>query len=134
MKKFQNVNFKSVDEFLDYLPDNERKIVNLLRFTIFDCLSIITEKLSYNVPFYYHKKRICFIWPSSVPWGNVKIGGVQLGFCYGHLLNDDINYLEKGNRKQVYIKTFSNEKEIETDIIKMFLYEALEVDNKLILK
>ncbi len=34
MSKMQNVDFKNVEEFLDYLPDAERKIVDYLREVI----------------------------------------------------------------------------------------------------
>jgi uncharacterized protein YdhG (YjbR/CyaY superfamily) len=68
MNKFQNVKFKNVDEFLDYLPDNEREIVDFLRDIVFNSLPNPLEKLSYNVPFYHLNSRVCFIWPASVPW------------------------------------------------------------------
>ena len=106
MGKFQNVNFHSVEEFLEYLPDSERKLTDFLRQIILDCIPECKEKLAYNVPYYYRHSRICFIWPSSIQWGNVKKDGVLFGFAKGHLLNEDFNYLEKDNRKQVYTKTF----------------------------
>ncbi len=127
----QNVKFDSVEEFLNYLPDKERKIVDLLRPVILDCIPDCIEKLSYNVPYYYRHYRICFIWPSAVPWGNVKLEGVQLGFCNGNLLDDNINYLERGDRKQVYIKTFQDVKEIDIDLVRTNVYDAVDVDEQL---
>jgi len=127
----QNVKFDSVEEFFNYLPDNERKIVDLLRQVILDCIPDCTEKLSYNVPYYYRHYRICFIWPSSVPWGNVKVDDVQLGFCNGNLLNDNINFLERGDRKQVNIKTFHDVKEIDIDLVRAYVYDAVNVDEQL---
>ncbi len=124
----QNKRFNSVEDFLEYLPDYERKIVDVLRAVVWDCIPDCIEKISYNVPYYYRHSRICFIWPSSIPWGNVKMNGVQLGFCNGYLLKDDIQYLEKGNRKQVYIKTFQDVKEIDVDLARNYLYEAVEID------
>lgn len=131
MDKMQNVNFNSVEEFLDYLPDKEREIVDYLREIILECIPDCQEKLSYNVPYYYKHSRICFIWPASVPWGNVKLKGVQLGFCMGNLLQDDINYLEKGNRKQVYSKTFFNITDIDVDLLRTYLFDAVEVDERI---
>jgi hypothetical protein len=46
------------------------------------------------------------IFQKTVPWGKVKKEGVLLGFVKGHLLRDEMGYLEKGDRKQVYTKTF----------------------------
>jgi len=130
MAKMQNVSFKSIDEFLDYLPDNERKVVDFLREIILECIPECHEKLSYKVPYFSKNKRICFIWPASIPWGNVKMKGIQLGFCQGYLLQDDINYLEKGNRKQVYSKTFYNVNEIDVDLLRAYLFDAVAVDEQ----
>lgn len=124
----QDISFRNVDEFLDYLPDNERLIVDWLREVILECLPECQEKLAYNVPYYYGKRRICFIWPASVPWGKVARNGVMLGFSKGYLLNDEIGFLEKGNRKQVFTKTYFEVVKEEEDILKAFLYESLELD------
>lgn len=61
----------------------------------------------------------------------MKKDGVMLGFCNGNLLHDDLDWLDKGNRKQVYTKTFNRIDEIEADIIKAYLFEAVEIDRKL---
>ena len=128
MSKMQNVSFRNVEEFLDYLPEKERAVVDYLREIIFECIPECEEKLSYNVPYYYRHARICFLWPASVPWGNVKMDGVQLGFCKGYLLQDDINYLEKGSRKQVFSKTFFTIEDIDVDLLRSYLFDAVEVD------
>lgn len=128
MNKIQPFKFKSVDEFMDFLPEHELKIVEALRQIIFDCLPLCKEKLAYNVPYYYCRSNICFIWPSSVPWGKVKKDGVVLGFSKGSLLNDELNYLEGGDRKWVRTKHFFSVDEIELDILKTYLFEAQEID------
>lgn len=129
-KKMQEVDFGSIEELLTFLPEDERKITELLRKLVFHCVPDIEEKISYNVPFYKRHSNICYIWPSSVQWGNVKNTGVQFGFNKGYLMHDDINYLEKGNRKQVYWKTFYSVKEIDTDLLKAYIFEAVLVDEK----
>ena len=134
MNRIQPVRFPAIDDFLGFLPDNERPIVDFLRQLVLDSIPQVREKLAYNVPFYYRHSRICYIWPSAVPWGNVKPRGVQLGFTKGFLLRDELNYLEKGNRKQVYIKTFFDRREIDVDILRAYLHEATEIDSGLRLK
>ena len=126
----QHFKFNSFEEFLEYLPASEKKIVFELQGLIEDCMPNAKRKLSYNVPFYSLKNRVCFIWPSSVPWGKVKLEGVQLGFCQGYLLQDPDEFLERGERKQVYSKTYFKISEIEKDreLIRHFLFEAVEVD------
>lgn len=128
INKYQNLHFRSVEECLDYIPADERKIVEILREIILDCIPFCREKLAYNVPYYYRNRRICFIWPSSIPWGNTEMKGVQLGFCYGSLIKDPHGYLEKGNRKQVSIKTMYHVSDLEEDIIRFLLDEAVHVD------
>jgi len=126
----QNVNFHSIDDFFDFLPADELELVLFLRKIILECIPDCTEKLSYNVPYYRRHKNICFIWPGSVTWGNVKQNGVRLGFTSGHLLEDEVNYLNKGERKQVYWRDFYSIKEVDVELLKSYLFEAVIVDQE----
>ena len=129
LNPMQQIRFDSVEEFLNYLPEYERKITEKLRYLLLESIPECRERLAYNVPYFYRHTRICFIWPSSIPWGNVKLNGVQLGFCRGDLLNDDLNYLEKGNRKEVYVKSFHDVREIDSRIIRSYVIDAVEADD-----
>ncbi len=125
----QDVRFGSIDEFLGYLPADELKITERLRKIIFDSVPGIAEKLSYNVPFYKINKGMFFIWPSAILWGKTKsYSGVRFGFQQGFLLTDEMNYLDKGDRKQVYYKDFLSFKDIDTDLLKSYIYEAAMID------
>lgn len=117
-------------EFWEFIPENERIIVDVLRPVVLQHLpSYCKEKLSYNVPFYYGKRRICLIWPGSVPRGGIK-EGVLFGFCYGNRLKDPMNYLSHGSNKQVFYKIFHSPEEIDYDAIVSLMKEAVEVDNQ----
>lgn len=129
-KKMQNISFRNMEEFLEFLPEDELKIVTILRKLVLHCIPECTEKLSYNVPFYKKHSNICFIWPPSVKWGSKSPDGVQFGFNKGYLMNDEINYLEKGNRKQVFWKTFNSVKEIDIELVKTYIFEAAFVDEE----
>lgn len=127
--KLQNVDFKNVEEFLDFLPENELEVVEFLRQLIFECLPDCTEKLAYNVPYYYRHSRICFLWPASVPWGNVKQrGAVRMGFAKGHLIQDESGYFQKGDRKQVSWRDFTSPQEVDVDLLKTYIFEAAAID------
>lgn len=127
----QNVTFEDLDEFFDFLPQQELKIVNFLRSIVLECIPDCTEKLSYNVPYFKRHSTICFIWPASVFWGKKQTyDGVRLGFTNGHLMYDDIQYLEKGGRKYVYWRDFSSIEEIDAEIVKAYLYDAVRVDEE----
>jgi hypothetical protein len=130
--QFQPFHFNDIDEFFEHVTPEEKKLVQNLRNLIFQCLPDCKEKLAYNVPFYYLNKRICYIWPGSVPWGKTITNGVQLGFCDGYLLSDELNYLDKRGRKQVFTKTYLSVREIEVDadIIKTLLFESADIDKE----
>jgi hypothetical protein len=126
----QGIKFKSFLEFWEYLPVHERTIVDVLRQIVLKNLPpYCKEKLSYNVPYYYGRRRICLIWPGSVPRGGIR-EGVLFGFCYGNRLKDQDNYLTHGNNKQVYYKIFHSADEIDYDAITGLLQEAVEVDSR----
>ena len=126
---FQNgIKFQSFVEFWEYLPKEESIITDVLREIILNTLPYTTkEKLTYNVPFYYGKRRICLIWPASVPWGGIK-KGVMLGFLYGYKLKDEDAYLTHGTNKQVYYKIYHSTDEINSAVIIRLLKEAIALD------
>jgi hypothetical protein len=127
--KIQGLDFHSIDDFLEYLPEEELQVVKVLRSIVRSCMPDGREKLAYNVPFYYRHARICYIWPASVPWGGLR-QGVCLGFCKGVLLTDEIHYLNKENKKEIASKLFTHVSDIDADLLKAYLYEAIELDEQ----
>jgi len=120
--------FQSMVELWEYLPRHEREIVDVLRQIILENLpNTCCEKLAYNIPVYYGKKRICMIWPSSVPCGGVK-SGVMLGFSQGHKLKDLDNYLMHGTNKRVFYRIYHTAEEINERAIVKLLKEAIKTD------
>lgn len=127
MNPLQPISFGNIEEFLDYLPEDERELVEALRELIRACLPLAEERLSYNVPFYYGHGRIVFLWPGAVPWGGLREAGVQLGFCRGNLLPSK-DLLDQGTRREVYSLHFKNLASIDREFVRSMLFEALEVD------
>lgn len=127
----QNVRFHSVDDFLAFLPDDELKVTEYLRRIVFDCIPEVKEKLSFNVPFYSVHKGICFIWPASVLWGKKQTyTGVRFGFQYGCLLTDDTQYFDKGKRKQITWREFKSTRDINTELLRSYIFEAVFIDGQ----
>jgi hypothetical protein len=125
----QNVRFKNVEDCIDQLPEQEREITEALRQLIFDCIPAVSEKLSYNVPFYRMHRSICYLWPGAVLWGQHRsYEGVELGFHRGDLLTDPDQILEQGTRKQVYYVRFTRLREIPFDALRSYFYEAALID------
>ncbi|HEY4617037.1 MAG TPA: DUF1801 domain-containing protein [Flavobacterium sp.] len=127
MGNTQGIQFKTVDEFLDGLPDHELEIVLFLRKIILECMPECKEKLAYNVPFYYRHSRICFLWPATVPWGKVA-KGVAIGFCKGDSFLDETFETTKFASKL----TFSSVDEIDIPLLKRQIYEAILIDEKIV--
>lgn len=126
----QGIKFQSFVEFWEYLPEEERVIVDVLRQIILNYLpSGFREKLSYNVPYFYGNRRVCLIWPGSIPWGGIR-SGVLLGFAQGNKLMDVDNYLDHGTNKQVYYKIFHSVDEIDEAAIAKLIKEAVELDSE----
>ena len=128
---FQNgIKFRSLVEFWEYLPEDERIMTDVLRQIVLETLpAFCKEKLTYNVPYYYGKRRICLVWPAAVPWGGFNTG-VMLGFCQGNKLKDADRYLTHGTNRQVYYKIFQSTGEMDMNAIVSILKEAIETDGK----
>lgn len=125
--RFQPMSFTSVQECLDFIPEHERELVEHLRKLIQTTIPEITEKLSYNVPYYFRNKRLCFIWPGSIPWGKIQ-EGVRLGFANGHRLQGEFAYLNSPVGKTVSSRVFKHISEIDDEIIIQLLLEARLLD------
>lgn len=125
----QTPKFRSVVSLLEFLPYEERIIVDVLRQIVLENLpKHCKEKISYNVPFFCGKKGICIIWPATVPRGGFK-EGVLLGFWYGCKLKDEDNYLKHGTNKQIFYKIYKSVDKINEKAIVKLLKEAVELDN-----
>lgn len=126
-----NQKFKDVSDCLASLPTDEAVIAKQLRQIIIDCLPNCIEKLSYNVPYYYVNRPICFIWPGSVIWGNTRsYDGVRLGFTKGHLMSNHLDYFDRGDRKFVIYRDYTSVSDIDEDILKLHLFEAYDIDQQ----
>jgi len=125
MKPFK---INSLVQLFAILPENERIIVDILRQIVIENLPpYCKEKMSFHVPFFYGKKGICIIWPSTVPRGGIT-EGVLLGFWQGNKLNDVDHYLTHGTNRKVFYKIYKSPEEIDEAAIVKLLKEAVRVD------
>ncbi|NQV51648.1 MAG: DUF1801 domain-containing protein [Flavobacteriales bacterium] len=125
----QPIKFQSVEEMLDFLPEDELLMTERLRSLIIECIPNVEERLSYNVPFYRLRRGICFIWPGAVAWGSKRsYEGVRLGFMQGNLLSDEHGILRRGERKFVCYVEVKDWKKAPIDAIRQCLFEAAIID------
>lgn len=129
MPQPSSIKIRSLVQLFDLLPENERIITDVLRQIILENLPAHgKEKISFNVPYFYGKKGICIVWPSTIPRGGIK-KGVLLGFWYGNKLNDTDQYLTHGTNKQIFYKIFHSPDEINEQAIVQLLKEAVRIDS-----
>lgn len=125
--KIDNIKFKSITELYDYLPEDEKLILDILRSILIRHLPANhKEKLTHNVPYFYGKKGICIIWPAMVKGGGVK-KGVLLGYMYGYKLPDTEKYLIRGTNKKIFYKIYTTPEQIDEYAIAKLLEEAVKI-------
>ena len=117
---------KTYDDFFYDLPEAEQQLVRRLREVLLSTAPNFGEKISCGVPYYFLQTRVCFIWPASVKAG--PKAGVWLGFCRGNLLSNEQQLLELNGRKEVTTITFFNVNEINENLLREILNEAILVD------
>jgi hypothetical protein len=124
---------QDVEGFIAALTGDEKRIVARLRALILESGPRLQEKLSYGVPYFFHHRRICFLWPIShlprnYPPPSLNSPLVTLGLCYGNLLSNEQGLLLKEGRKQVYMIKYSSIKEINEQAVREIIQEAVLVD------
>ncbi len=132
MNSIQKVRHLSPESLLESIPEDQQFIMEKLMCLISETLPECEIKMNFNVPFYRRKKNILYLWPSAMPWGGIT-SGVAIGFVYGHLLQDESQWLMMGKRKQIGIRVFHQSKEVDeqADMLKSFLLESAIIDDQL---
>lgn len=126
-----SIRFASPRELLDFLPADERDLMERLREFIISEAPELKERLSFNVPYYKARRDVCFLWPASVLWGMRKTyDGVRFGFCYGTLLDDPHGYLLRGTRKQVLWRDITEFTSTDERMLRQLLAQAIKVDEE----
>ncbi len=121
--------FLSVQDCVEWLPENERLTTLVLRELILETLPGVTEKLSYNVPYYFGRKSICFLWPGAVQWGKKRMyDGVRMGITHASALTLDSQYFKLDHRKHVGFHDFVSVESIDPDEIQRWLLAAHQHD------
>lgn len=122
-----------IEDFIAELPADERLIVKKLRTIILETEPRLQVKFSYGVPYFFHHRRVCFLWPiSHLPPGYTvppeEKTKVTLGLCYGNHLSNAQGLLLKEGRKQVYVIKYISVKEIDEQSVREIIQEAVLID------
>jgi hypothetical protein len=89
--------------------------------------SLLTEefnlvpKFQYNLPFYYRKSWICYLFPT-------KKGLIELAFTRGNELSNEQGIMKSRGRKQVTSIEFEKLNDIAEKEIREVIHEAIILD------
>ena len=115
---------ETINSFISTLPEEEKKMTLRLREIILETNPSFEEKFAYGVPYYYLNKRVCFVWPTSVPRSGFK-SGVIFGISNGVILKKKFDIISCGSCKVIGWIQYQNLKEIKPRIVKEILTEAI---------
>ncbi len=125
------IRFANAQELLDFLPADERALMEQLREFIISEAPDLKERLSFNILTYKARRDVCFIWPASVLWGGRKTyEGVRFGFSHADLLDDPSGYLHRGSRKQVYWRDLTLFAKTDERMLRQLLAQAVQRDQE----
>ena len=127
----------SVDSYIESLIQEEKEILLFLQDLILEVIPHAKIKLSYGVPYFFLNRRSVFLWPVSKEWSGYRHSkdydhGIQLGFCYGYLMDVWESRDKSKNRKQIYTRMYTSLEQFtkdETREIKAMLINAHELDS-----
>ncbi len=111
---------ETVENFILNYTGEQRNILLYFHHLLKD-LPKINSKISYNIPFYYGNKWICYLNPDNK-------GGVELAFTRGNELSNTQGLLESKSRKQVSSITFYEIEDIPIQEINEIIQEAILLD------
>lgn len=108
----------AVQQYIAQQTSTNRQVLTVLRNWILDLGPHVSEKISYQVPFFYFYGPLCYL--------SVKDDSVSLSFVHGNLLEDESKLLEEKGRKQIRSITFFSVAGLEEyeDQVRQLLNEA----------
>jgi filamentous hemagglutinin family protein len=109
-----------VENFIYEYEDNQREIL----FYFHKLLTIelnLTDKIRFNIPFYYGKSWICYLNP-------IKKSKIELAFIRGNELSNVQGILNSKGRKQVYGVEFEEISKIPMNLVYEIIHEAILLD------
>ncbi|NAS32750.1 hypothetical protein GTQ40_17350 [Flavobacteriaceae bacterium R38] len=108
-------------ENLIYQFDNSQKEIMLFLHHMLTNEYLLTDKITFKNPCYYKNSWICYLKP-------IKNEAIELAFMRGNELSNHQGILKSNGRKQLMSIEISEVKEMELDIIKEILNEAIYLD------
>ncbi len=112
----------TVDNYILSQDELSRQLIFLLRDIILSTTPEITERLSFNCPFYHYKGMLCYI--------SIEKKTVYICFCRGVLLKEKYPILKIKNRKLIASISYKNMEEVDVDLIQNILKDSMKLNEK----
>jgi len=109
-----------ISEYLYNLTSKQAAIVHCLHDLIMETPAVEVKR-RWNLPFYYRKSWVCY-------FNILKDGNVEWAFTRGNELSNQDNWLNAKGRKQIYSVSFESVLDIDMELAKTTLQEALLLD------
>lgn len=81
----------------------------------------LEDKIRFKIPFYFQKSWICYLNP-------IKKGGVEICFLRANEFQYSLAHLDFKDRVQVAGISYTSLNEVDMDILRIPLIEAIELD------
>jgi hypothetical protein len=109
-----------VEDYILNFEGNQKEILLFLHSLLTEEFDLV-PKFQYNLPFYYRKSWICYLFPT-------KKGHIELSFTRGKELSNEQGILKSRGRKMVSSIGFKNLKDILVPKIREIIHEAIILD------
>lgn len=109
-----------VCEFIRRYDGDQRAVLDYFHRYLTEELEL-TDKVRWNIPFYYHYSWICYLNPT-------KDDRVELAFLRGRELSSEQGLLNFRERKQIAGVIFGSVGDIPEEAVRQVIQEALIVD------
>lgn len=107
---------RTVDEYIECLPENKQELCALLRSLVLDNVPGIQEKLSFKIPFYHYYGMFMYL--------NNTNEGIDVGFCRGKDILSEFPQLEMKNRAIVATVEIRSRKDIAVKKLREIIVAA----------
>ena len=112
---------ETVENFILGLDGQQKAIVSFLHQNLTRNHDLI-PKIRFKIPMYYRKSWVCYLNP-------IKNNGIELAFMKGHMLSNELGFLNQKNRKMVSGIEFFDVNQINEQMVNQIIQEAIILDD-----
>lgn len=113
----------AVEDYIYQYEGDQREVMLYFHHLLINEFNLM-PRMQYNLPFYYGKSWICYLFPSSK-------GLVELAFPRGNELSNVQGLLESKGRKMVSSVGFCKVQDIPVILLREIIHEAVLLDTAL---